>query len=94
MVLKLGESDLFYCYNNEMVYFEKGSKLKIEMFGGEQIVVDVFDGYVMWYEVWIYRVINFGEQIVIVIIVEEKQERFLVLFIGFFEVLLWYVIVY
>ena len=72
MVLKPGESDAFHRHNNETVYFEKGSKLKIETLGGEQIVADVPDGHVMWHEAWTHRVTNLGEQTAIAIIVEEK----------------------
>tara|TARA_B100001123_G_scaffold13347_1_gene15340 strand:- start:634 stop:1008 length:375 start_codon:yes stop_codon:yes gene_type:complete len=72
MVLKPGESDSFHRHNNETVYFEKGSKLKIETLGGEQIVADVPDGHVMWHEAWTHRVTNLGEQTAIAIIVEEK----------------------
>ena len=72
MVLKPGESDAFHRHNNETVYFEKGSKLKIETFGGEPIIADVPDGHVMWHEAWTHRVTNLGEQTAIAIIVEEK----------------------
>ena len=72
MVLKPGESDSFHRHNNETVYFQKGSKLKIETLGGEPIVVDVPDGHVMWHEAWTHRVTNLGDQTAIAIIVEEK----------------------
>lgn len=72
MVLKPGESDAFHRHNNETVYFEQGSKLKIETPGGESVVVDVPDGHVMWHEAWTHRVTNVGEQTAIAIIVEEK----------------------
>lgn len=72
MVLKPGESDSFHRHNTETVYFEKGSKLKIETLGGEPIVADVPDGHVMWHEAWTHRVTNLGEQTAIAIIVEEK----------------------
>lgn len=72
MVLNPGESDSFHSHNNETVYFEKGSKLKIETLGGEPIVTDVPDGHVMWHKAWTHRVTNLGEQTAIAIIVEEK----------------------
>ena len=72
MVLKPGESDSFHRHNNETVYFEKGSKLKIETPGGEPIIADVPDGHVMWHEAWTHRVTNLGEQTAVAIIVEEK----------------------
>jgi len=72
MVLKPSESDAFHRHNNETVYFEKGSKLKIETLGGESIVADVPDGHVMWHEAWTHRVTNLGDQTAIAIIVEEK----------------------
>ena len=72
MVLKPGESDAFHRVNNETVYFEQGSKLKIETLGGESVVADVPDGHVMWHEARTHRVTNIGEQTAIVIIVEEK----------------------
>ncbi|GEA05242.1 hypothetical protein KUL42_00030 [Alteromonas sp. KUL42] len=72
MVLKPGESDSFHRHNNETVYFEKGSKLKIEALGAEPIVADVPDGHVMSHEAWTHRVTNLGEQTAIAIIVEEK----------------------
>ena len=72
MVLKPGESDSFHRHNNETVYFEKGSKLRIEMLGGETIVADIPDGHVMWHEAWTHRVTNLGEKTAIAIIVEEK----------------------
>ena len=72
MVLKPGESDAFHRHNNETVYFEKGSKLKIETLGGEPVVADVPDGHVMWHEAWTHRVTNLGEQTAIAIIIEEK----------------------
>lgn len=72
MVLKPGESDAFHRHNNETVYFEQGSKLKIETPGGESVVVDVPEGHVMWHEAWTHRVTNVGEQTAIAIIVEEK----------------------
>ena len=72
IMLKPGESDAFHRHNNETVYFEKGSKLKIETLGGEPVVADVPDGHVMWHEAWTHRVTNLGEQTAIAIIVEEK----------------------
>ena len=72
MVLKPGESDAFHRHNTETVYFEQGSKLKIETPGGESVVADVPDGHVMWHEAWTHRVTNVGEQTAIAIIVEEK----------------------
>ncbi|MDG6097754.1 hypothetical protein EXU34_09875 [Alteromonas sp. ZYF713] len=72
MVLKPGESDAFHRHNNETVYFEKGSKLKIETLGGESVIADVPDGHVMWHEAWTHRVTNLGEQTAIAIIIEEK----------------------
>ena len=72
MMLKPGESDAFHRHNNETVYFEKGSKLKIETLGGEPVVADVPDGHVMWHEAWTHRVTNLGEQTAIAIIIEEK----------------------
>ena len=72
MVLESGESDSFHRHNNETVYFEKGSKLKIETLGDEPIVADIPDGHVMWHEAWIHRVTNLGEQTAIAIIVKEK----------------------
>lgn len=72
MVLKPGESDSFHRHNNETVYFEKGSKLRIETLGGETIIADIPDGHVMWHEAWTHRVTNLGEKTAIAIIVEEK----------------------
>ncbi len=72
MVLKPGESDSFHRHNNETVYFQKGSELKIETLDGESIVADVPDGHVMWHEAWTHRVTNLGDQTAIAIIVEEK----------------------
>ncbi|GGW93175.1 hypothetical protein [Alteromonas halophila] len=72
MTLKPGESDSFHRHNNETVYFEKGSKLKIEPLGGEPIVADVPDEHVMWHEAWTHKVTNLGEQTAVAIIVEEK----------------------
>lgn len=72
MVLKPGESDSLHRHNNETVYFQKGSKLKIETLGGEPIVADVPDGHVMWHEAWTHRVTNLGDQTAVAIIVEEK----------------------
>ena len=72
MVLKPGESDAFHRHNNETVYFEQGSKLKIETPGGESVVADVPDGHDMWHEAWTHRVTNVGEPTAIAIIVEEK----------------------
>lgn len=94
MVLRPGESDSFHRHNNETVYFEKGSKLKIEAHGSEPIVADVPDGHVMWHEAWIHKVTNLGEQTAIAIIVEEKQERFSMVFTDNTEALLWHVITY
>lgn len=72
MVLRPGESDSFHRHNNETVYFEKGSKLKIETLDDESIVADIPDGHVMWHEAWTHRVTNLGDQTAIAIIVEEK----------------------
>lgn len=72
MVLKPGESDSFHYHNNETVYFQQGSKLKIETKGGEIIEADVPDGHVMWHEAWTHRVTNLGDKTAIAIIVEEK----------------------
>lgn len=72
MVLKPGESDSFHRHHNETVYFQKGSKLKIETQGGEMIEADIPDGHVMWHEAWTHRVTNVGNETAIAIIVEEK----------------------
>jgi len=72
MVLKPGESDSFHRHNNETVYFEKGSKLRIETLGGETIVADIPDGHVMWHKAWTHKVTNLGEKTAIAIIIEEK----------------------
>lgn len=72
MTLAPGESDNWHKHNAETVYFERGGKARIKTGLGEDIVLDIPDGYVMWHDSWEHQVFNIGDTAISAIIVEQK----------------------
>ena len=72
MDLRAGESDVEHSHPSESVYFVTGSKVKIQVSGGDSMEADIPDGHVMWHEAWTHTVENIGNVDLKAIIVESK----------------------
>ena len=61
MTLPAGTSDITHSHPAELVYFVKGSKVKIHVENGDAMEADIPDGHVMAHEAWTHRVENIGD---------------------------------
>lgn len=72
MRLPPGTSDVEHSHPSELVYFLKGSKVRVHVPGAAPIELDPPDGFVLPHEPWTHRVENIGQKELLAIIFEKK----------------------
>lgn len=72
MKLPAGTSDIEHSHPNEVVYFIKGSKVRVHLPGADPVELDPPDGFLLPHEPWTHRVENIGTTDIHAIIFERK----------------------